>query len=189
VLGERLGHHLDGLLYPVARRIRVDPNAITVCGFLVTALAAYALTVDLRLGGALVVVCGFLDVLDGAVARATGRVTKFGAYLDSVLDRYSDAFLFIGLGWHLSVRGETVGVMLSVATLVGALVISYARARAEGLGVDCKTGLLERPERMALIIFAAFSGWVTPVLWVMFPLTHLTVIQRVRHVKRAMRRP
>lgn len=187
MIGGRIGHYFDGPLSPLARRLNVNPNVITVLGFLVTSLAAYALSSDLRLGGMLVVAGGFLDMLDGAVARANGSVTEFGAFLDSVLDRYSDAFLFLGLAWYLGSRGDHLGVALSLGTLVGAMLISYARARAEGLGRECKVGIMERPERLVLLVFGALTGWVVPVLWVMLVLTHITVVQRILHVRRAMK--
>jgi phosphatidylglycerophosphate synthase len=187
MIGEKLGHYFDRPLYPLARKISIHPNFITVLGFLVTAMAGFVLSRDLRLGGLLVIVGGFFDMLDGAVARINGRVTDFGAFLDSVLDRYSDAFLFLGLAWYLGSGGEYLGAVLSIGTLVGALLISYARARAEGLGKDCKVGIMERPERIVLLVLAALTGWVVPVLWVMLVLTHLTVIQRILHVRRAMK--
>lgn len=187
MIGEKLGHYFDRPLGPLARRVGLHPNLITVLGFLATAAAGLALARDLVLGGALMLIGGFLDMLDGAVARASGRTSDFGAFLDSVLDRYSDAFLFSGLAWYLWKAGDGMGVLLSLGTLVGALLISYTRARAEGLGRDCKVGLMERPERIALLAFAALTGWVVPVLWPMFFLTHLTVLQRMLYVRKAMR--
>jgi len=125
-------------------------------------------------------------MLDGMVARTWGRTSRFGAFLDSVLDRYSDAFLFLSLAWYLAAQGSHTGSFLSIGTLVGAFLISYARARAEGLGQDCHTGIMERPERIILLIFATLTGWIVPVLWVMLVLTHVTVIQRVYHVWKAI---
>ena len=125
---------------------------------------------------------GVLDMLDGIVARTSGRVTKFGAFLDSVLDRYSDAFLFLSISYYLAAQGNHTGSFLSLGTLVGAFLISYARARAEGLGIPCNTGIMERPERIILLIFATLTGWLVPVLWIMLVLTHVTVLQRIYYV-------
>jgi phosphatidylglycerophosphate synthase len=99
-----------------------------------------------------------------------------------VLDRYSDAFLFLSIAWYLAGKGDHRGALLSLGTLTGAFLISYSRARAEGLGESCHTGIMERPERIILLIFATLTGWIVPVLWIMLILTHLTVIQRIYHV-------
>lgn len=186
MIGEKLGHFLDGPLKPLAGALRVDPNLLTVAGLLITALAGYVLGHNLRIGAVLVLAGGAFDVLDGMVARANGRETPFGAYLDSLLDRYSDAFIFLGVGWHMLRAGDTAGVLLSLGTMVGAFGVSYARARAEGLGLQCKTGLMERPERVVLVVVGAFTGYMVEVLWAMFFLTHLTVLQRVLHVWKSL---
>ena len=95
---------------------------------------------------------------------------------------------FLSISWYLAAQGSHTGSFLSIGTLVGAFLISYARARAEGLGQDCHTGIMERPERIILLIFATLTGWIVPVLWVMLVLTHVTVIQRVYHVWKAMKK-
>lgn len=186
MLGARLGNFLDKPLSTVAKKIDLSPNSITVAGFLTTTLAAAAFAWDLRVGGVLLLLGGAMDVLDGVVARARGKVTDFGAFLDSVLDRYSDAFIFLGLSWYFYRNGNLIGVALSLGTMIGALLTSYVRARAEGMGRECKAGLLERPERIILLVFGAFSGWMVEVLWAMLFLTHLTVAQRMLHVHKSM---
>lgn len=152
-----------------------------------TTLAAVVLTRNLRVGGILILVGGLLDMFDGIVARTNGKVTSFGAFLDSVLDRFSDGFVFLALAWYLGSKGDHTGVFLSLGTMLGALLISYTRARAEGLGKECKTGLMERPERIILLILGTLTGWIVPILWLMFFLTHLTVFQRIRHVYKSMK--
>lgn len=189
MIGARLGNFLDKPLSPLVRKINVNPNTLTLAGFALTTLAALVIARHLLLGGILVLLGGVLDMLDGIVARTNGKVTEFGAFLDSVLDRYADAFLFLGLAWYLASIGDHAGAFLSLATLIGAYLVSYTRARAEGLGRECKTGIMERPERIVLLAFGAISGWITPVLWVMFVLTHLTVFQRIYHVRKSMRPP
>jgi phosphatidylglycerophosphate synthase len=187
MLSARLGHFLDAPFGVLARRIPFSPNVLSVTGFIVTAIAAFVIPHDIRIGGICILTGGILDMLDGMVARTTGRATKFGAYLDSVLDRYSDAFLFLSIAWYLAANGDHTGSFLSIGTLVGAFLISYARARAEGLGESCHTGIMERPERIILLIFATLTGWIVPVLWILFILTHFTVMQRVHYAWKRMR--
>jgi CDP-diacylglycerol--glycerol-3-phosphate 3-phosphatidyltransferase len=186
MLGVRFGNLLDKPLTPVAKKIGMSPNSISVAGFLTTTLAAAAFTWDLRVGAYLLLLGSTMDMLDGVVARVNDKVTDFGAFLDSVLDRYSDAFVFIGISWYFHRDGNLLGVALSLGTLVGAFLTSYARARAEGMGRECKVGLLERPERIVLVAFGALTGWMIEVLWVMLFLTHLTVVQRMRHVHKSL---
>jgi len=182
MLSARLGHFLDAPLGFIARRIPFSPNVLSVTGFLITAAAAFIIPYHLLLGGIFIMIGGIFDMLDGIVARTTGRATKFGAFLDSVLDRYSDAFLFLSIAWYLAAHGDHTGSFLSIGTLVGAFLISYARARAEGLGASCHTGILERPERIILLIVGTVTGLIVPVLWILLVLTHLTVLQRIFHV-------
>jgi len=188
MLSARLGHFLDTPLGCIAKRIPFSPNVLSVIGFFITAAAAFIIPHHLVLGGIFILIGGIFDVLDGIVARTTGKATKFGAFLDSVLDRYSDALLFLSIAWYLAAHGDHTGSFLSIGTLVGAFLISYARARAEGLGESCHTGIMERPERIILLIVATLTGWLVPVLWIMLILTHVTVIQRVYYVWRRMRR-
>jgi phosphatidylglycerophosphate synthase len=187
VLSAKLGHFLDTPLNHIARRIPFSPNTLTFAGFLITVFAAIVIPKSIRLGGILILIGGIFDVIDGVVARTRGKATKFGAFLDSVLDRYSDAFLFLALAWYLAERGSHAGAFLSIGTLVGAFLISYARARAEGIGESCHTGIMERPERIILLAFAAITGWLLPILWIMLILTHVTVFQRIYHVWRILR--
>jgi phosphatidylglycerophosphate synthase len=179
MLSARLGHFLDAPLGPIAKRIPLGPNTLTVIGFLITVVAALTIPHDLRLGGLFILMGGAFDMLDGVVARTKGRTSKFGAFLDSVLDRYSDAFIFLSLSYYLAANGDHTGSFVSLGALVGAFLISYARARAEGLGESCHTGIMERPERIILLIIATITGWVMPILWVMLILTHVTVAQRM----------
>jgi phosphatidylglycerophosphate synthase len=188
MLSARLGHFFDTPLGFIAKRIPFSPNFLSVIGFLITAAAAFIIPHHLLLGGIFIMIGGIFDMLDGIVARTTGKATKFGAFLDSVLDRYSDALLFLSIAWYLAAHGDHTGSFLSIGTLVGAFLISYARARAEGLGESCHTGIMERPERIILLIVATLTGWLVPVLWIMLTLTHVTVIQRVYYVWRRMRR-
>jgi phosphatidylglycerophosphate synthase len=188
MLGAKLGHFLDSPLSPIAKRIPFSPNILTIAGFLITVIAALVIPEHIRLGGILILIGGIFDMLDGIVARTGGKTTRFGAFLDSVLDRYSDAFLFLAIAWYFAKNGNTAGIFISLGTLVGAFLISYTRARAEGLGESCYTGIMERPERIILLIFGTITGWLVPVLWIMLVLTHITVVQRIHHVRRLMNR-
>jgi len=187
MLSARFGHFLDIPLAPLVKRIPFSPNVLTVTGFLVTCVAALVIPHDIRLGGIMILAGGAFDVLDGVAARTRAKATKFGAFLDSVLDRYSDSFLFLALAWNFSERADYTGALLSIITLVGAFLISYARARAEGLGESCHVGIMERPERIILLIFGCLTGWLVPVLWAMAILTQITVVQRVYHVWKSMK--
>ena len=187
MLSAKLGHFFDAPLGPIAKKIPLSPNILTITGFLVTVAAALVIPHNLRLGGIFIFIGGIFDMLDGIVARTNGKTTKFGAFLDSVLDRYSDAFLFLSITWYLAAHGDHTGSFLSIGTMLGAFLISYTRARAEGLGKTCHTGIMERPERIILLIFATVTGWIIPVLWVMFVLTHITVLQRIYYVWKLMR--
>jgi phosphatidylglycerophosphate synthase len=187
MLSNRLGHFLDKPLAPLAKKITINPNKITIIGFIITALAAVILNRSLFWGGICIIIGGLFDMLDGVVARVNRRATSFGAFLDSVLDRYSDAFLLIGFAWIFYTQGSLTGVILSIGTLTGSLIISYARARAEGLGEECQAGILERPERMIFLIIGALTEMILPMMWILCVFTHVTVIQRILHVREVMK--
>lgn len=189
MLSSKLGHFLDKPLSTLAKKLDIDPNSITVAGFIITVIAAIVLPRNLFAGGLLIILGALLDVFDGVSARVNNRATEFGAFLDSVLDRYSDAFLFLGFSWYFLENNSPAGAYLSIGTMAGALLISYTRARAEGLGRDCHTGLMERPERIILMALGALTGYVFQIMWIMFILTHITVIQRIYYVRKIMKRP
>lgn len=178
---------LDKPLSALAKRVNISPNLITVIGSLMTLAAAFVIPRSLFFGGLLILFSGLFDMLDGLVARVNNRATEFGAFLDSVLDRYSDSFLLIGFSWYFYMNGSAEGCFLSIATLAGSLIISYAKARAEALGQECNVGIIERPERIIIMAAGALTGWVMSMIWVLFILTHITVIQRVYHVWKEMR--
>jgi CDP-diacylglycerol--glycerol-3-phosphate 3-phosphatidyltransferase len=187
MLSSKFGHLLDKPLSSIARKLDINPNFITISGFFITTAAAVTIPYNLKLGGILTFFGGLFDMFDGIVARVNEKATDFGAFLDSVLDRYSDSFLLLGFWWYFFKNDSTVGMFLTIGTLIGTLIISYTKARAEGLGRDCHTGLMERPERIILMIFGALSGWVLPIMWIMCTLTHITAIQRIYHVWRLMK--
>jgi len=165
----------------------VSPNHLTLAGLVFSGAAgAAAATGRLRLGAVLLILGGVCDMLDGAVARRHGHVTRFGAFLDSTVDRASEMVFFAGVALYYH-HAEPSGLylVLSVLALGGSFLISYARARAEGLGLSCEVGLLERPERLVLIIAALLVGPVglKAVLWILTPLAYFTSWQRIAHVR------
>ncbi|MFQ3573978.1 MAG: CDP-alcohol phosphatidyltransferase family protein [Thermodesulfovibrionales bacterium] len=182
MLSAKLGHILDKPLEPIAKRITIHPNVITIIGLIITVVACAVIPFHLAVGGLLIILGGFFDMLDGVVARANSRNTKFGAFLDSTIDRYSDSLIFIAIAWYFFNEGNLHGVLLTAGAMVGALLISYVRARAEGLGIECKVGLMERPERIVLLAFGCISGLILYVVTLIFVLNHLTVVQRIIHV-------
>ena len=177
-------------------RRRVDPNAVTTAGFLVTTSAGLAFFLGhVRIGGALILLGGIFDILDGQVARGSGRVSVFGSFFDSTLDRMSEIVVFLGIfslygGGHPDFPYPWMVYPVALA-MAGSLMISYTRARAEALGLDCKVGLMQRPERVvltgvsALVFGGAWNGLVlTWVLLTMAVLTNFTAFQRIVWVYR-----
>lgn len=163
---------------------------ITVAGLVGNIAAAIAITNnEILLGGILVLLFGALDMLDGAVARATGRATAFGALLDSVFDRLSEAIIFGGILVYQLNQGHDEEVILSFAAVVGSILVSYVRARAEALDVSITDGLFTRPERVIFIGVALTLGWLRPALWVLAIVTLITVGQRIRNTKQRLDEP
>jgi CDP-diacylglycerol--glycerol-3-phosphate 3-phosphatidyltransferase len=167
----------------------IHPDLITLVGLLFVAAAGYVAAQGAFFWAAIIILAGApLDALDGAVARAMQRKDKFGALFDSTLDRYADGFIFMGLAYYFSARGDEGAVLLSIAALLGTQLVSYVRARAEGLDLECKIGLFTRMERMAVILGMLLTGWVIPGLWILAIGTHFTAIQRIWHVYRTIQR-
>jgi CDP-diacylglycerol--glycerol-3-phosphate 3-phosphatidyltransferase len=162
------------------RRAGVTADAITIAGILMATGAAVSIgSGHLRLGLLLLVLTGIPDALDGAVAKASGTTSARGAFFDSVSDRLTDALLFGGVAWYLASTEPGRIMMLPVALMAAAMLVSYQRAKAESLGFTAKGGLMERAERFIVLGFGLlFSDLLIPVLWVMFVLTSLTAIQR-----------
>jgi len=173
-------------------RLGLTPNGLTVIGSLLTASVGVLIAQGWFVAAG---VCLWLfsatDTLDGALARATGRVTVFGAFLDSVSDRYAEAAVFFGIAWYYQATVNPRGVALTYLALVGSLMVSYARARAEGVGLQAaEVGWFQRPERIVLLGVGLLLTPFLPialelVLAALAILTTITVLQRVRHVARA----
>lgn len=164
------------------------PNALTIIGSVLTGLVGVLAAQGWFLAAGLGLwLFSLSDTLDGALARATGRVSPFGAFLDSVCDRYAEAGVFLGLVWWFHTTGSGLGVMLAFLAAISSLMVSYARARAEGLNYHAEVGWFQRPERIvALGLGLVLAQWV-PVtlllaLGLLAVLTTVTVVQRVWHV-------
>jgi CDP-diacylglycerol--glycerol-3-phosphate 3-phosphatidyltransferase len=170
-------------------RLGLTPNALTVIGLVLNLVVAIIIAMgDTRLGGVLLLIASGFDMLDGAVARASGTVTKFGGFLDSTLDRYSEAVVYCGVLWYvLGTADYRLGSLLVFAATVGSLLISYARARAEAAGFRASVGLLARPERVLVLAVGLLVGQLIPALWILAVGTQLTVLTRMGHVWRLSR--
>ncbi len=166
---------------------RISPNVLTFMGLVINIVAAilfgYANPDNqarmFRLAGLVVFGAGFFDLVDGRVARASNQVTRFGAFFDSVLDRYSDAALFFGLLVYYARINRFFYVVLAALVMISCIMVSYTRARAESLIGTCKVGFMERPERLVLIIIGALFNRMAPVLWLIAVLSTVTVIHRM----------
>lgn len=183
------GHLVFQRIVRVFVRGGVNPNILTSIGLLINLGAAYLFAVGyFRWAGVVIVLAAIFDLTDGPVARISHRVTPFGGFLDSVLDRYSDLLLLVGLLVFYS-RGDRFWYVVLVAVcMIGAIMTSYTRARAENVIPSCKVGFLERPERIVLFIIGALADRMAPVLWVIMVFSNLTVFHRVLHTYRETQR-
>jgi CDP-diacylglycerol--glycerol-3-phosphate 3-phosphatidyltransferase len=159
---------------------RINPNVLTFIGLLVNIWAACLLAVGrFRAAGLVIIFAGLFDMVDGRVARATNQVTRFGGFFDSVLDRYSDLALLMGLLVYYGTINRPLYVVLTAIVMTASVMISYSRTRAENIIPTCKVGFLERPERVVLLIIGALTDRMAPVLWVIAVLGNITVIHRM----------
>ncbi|MFL6417220.1 MAG: CDP-alcohol phosphatidyltransferase family protein [Bryobacteraceae bacterium] len=159
---------------------RINPNVLTFFGLVINIVAAYFLaTGRFRTAGLVIIFAGLFDMVDGRVARATNQVTRFGGFFDSVLDRYSDLALLVGLLVYYGTINRPAYVVLTAVVMTASVMISYTRTRAENIVPTCKVGFMERPERVVLLIIGALFLRMAPVLWVIAVLGNLTVIHRM----------
>jgi len=159
---------------------RIHPNVLTFIGLLINIGAAFLFATGwFRCAGLVVIGAGLFDMVDGRVARATSQVTRFGGFFDSVVDRYSDLGLYMGLLVYYASINRFFYIVLTAIVMTGSVMVSYTRARAENTIPKCKVGFLERPERIVLIILGALANRMAAVLWVIAVLSNLTVIHRM----------
>ena len=186
MVGRVCGSLLHRIVHGLALT-RISPNVLTFIGLVINAGAAvlmgYANSENqARLflyAGLIIIGAGIFDMVDGRVARATGQVTTFGAFFDSVIDRYSDVVLYFGLLVYYARANRFFYVVLTAVVMISSVMVSYTRARAESLIVQCKVGFMERPERIVLVILGAVFNRMAPVLWVIAVLANVTVIHRI----------
>jgi len=171
-------------------RLRINPNILTFTGVLISFWAAWEFSYgQFFRGGLVIILAGLFDMLDGEVARVSQSATRFGAFYDSVIDRYSDVIILQGLMVYYA-RKQMLGYVVLVGVVVmGAVLTSYARARAESLIPTCKIGFMERPERIVLLIIGGLSNRMEAVLWVLAVLGNWTVFDRIYYTWRELPKP
>jgi len=166
-------------------RLELNPNFFTTIGFILTVGGAVLFAIgQLRIAGVIVLLAGTFDIVDGKVARATNRVTKFGALYDSTLDRYSEVIMFFGMAFYF-VKADMFLTSVAVSFAIGgSIMVSYVRARAEALGFQCKVGIMQRPERVVYIGIGAIIHLYTLIFAIMMIaiFANITAIQRLYHV-------
>jgi len=185
MITEKIGKAGHWLLYKIVDGLAatgVHPNVLTFTGLVINIWAAVLFAAGrFPAAGALMILAGVFDMTDGRVARAQGRVTTFGGFFDSVIDRYSDLVLYLGLlVFYARVNRFFYAILVGVA-MAGSVMVSYARARAESLIPSCKAGFWERPERIVLLILGALSKRMAPALWLLAIGPNISVIQRIVH--------
>src|SRR5579863_2520557 len=192
---QQRARHLVALMIQPFARLGVNPNTLTLVGLLLSILTAVIIAQGLLVaGGLLVLFAGLFDMLDGAMARVRNTATTFGAFLDSTLDRYSESIILFGLLYYAIQRPELHDfvwpfpheqswmISLIYIAVTGSLMVSYTKARAEGLGLECKTGLLARPERVVILAIGLLSGTYIWALAILALFSQVTAIERIVHV-------
>lgn len=190
LIPQQLQDGFIGLTKPLIKilvKLGIHPNAITVMGVIIAAFAALIfLAGHLRIGGLLVLLGGLCDAVDGTLARSSNKVTRFGAMFDSTVDRYAEFIIFFGIAAHFVLNKDYLSSVAIFLALCGSLMVSYTRARAEGLGFEASVGLMQRPER---IIFIGLGALIHPValklaVWLVALLANFTAAQRIVYVYR-----
>ncbi len=180
--------YYENFLQPLinfAVKKRINPDYITLLGLILVGTGSYFLYTGNKILALIFLTVGALsDSVDGAIARKLGRKSKFGAFLDSTTDRFSDAFPFVSLGLYYSEIGDFSGVLLSFLALITSFGVSYTRARAESLGVNKLGGIFERTERWVILVIGILSGYIKEALLIIFLGSLITVLQRVYETKK-----
>ncbi len=176
-----------GVLDPIARflnRLGLMPNTITILGLVGNTIGAYFLARgQMTIGGIFILLMGPVDALDGTMARLRGEASDFGAFVDSVTDRYSELVIFGGLIFYFSQQGQTLPVVLSYLAAAGSVLVSYTRARAQSLGVETKVGILTRFERYLVLAPCLVLNYPMVALWILAVLANVTALQRIIDVR------
>jgi CDP-diacylglycerol--glycerol-3-phosphate 3-phosphatidyltransferase len=192
MLTRKIAEPLHWLLYKIVDGLaatQVHPNYLTLFGFAINIWAAALFAAgQFRWAGGVMILAGLFDMVDGRVARVQNRVTKFGAFFDSTIDRYSDLVLYLGLLiYYANVNRNRYAVLVGIA-MAGSVMVSYSRARAESVIPDCAVGFFERPERIVLLILGALADKMAPALWILAIGPNITVVHRIIHAFRETKR-
>ena len=188
MISEKIGQGASVILRGIVWlliRLRITPNRLTFLGFLLSVAVAYAFAKaedDFTTAGTILILAGLFDMVDGMVARATKSASKFGAFFDSIMDRYSDLTMYLGLVIYYGRHDRMTYVVLVGVVMMASILISYARARAECIIPKCNVGFMERPERIVLLLIGSFWA-MEPVLWVIAVLGNWTVVHRILYTK------
>ena len=167
----------------------IKPNHLTFLGFVMSIVTAFLFSRGcFGVAGVLLIVTGLFDMVDGMVARTANTTTPFGAFFDSVMDRYSDLIVYLGLILYYGHQGRLTYIVLVAIAMMGSVLTSYTRARAESMIPQCKVGFLERPERIVLLIIGSFY-MMEPILWVIAVLSNWTVLHRILYTRSQMNAP
>lgn len=198
---QRVRQFVTLIMRPLAQ-LGITPNTLTLLGLVLSMATAIVIAHGYFLvGGLLVLFAGIFDMFDGALARARNASSTFGAFLDSTLDRYSESIILFGLFWYALQTGtlhehlwpflhEQPWMLSSIyIAVVGSLMVSYAKARAEGLGLECRTGLLARPERVVILAIGLLTGAVIWAVLVLAVFSNITAIERIAHIWRVTKQP
>ena len=189
---QALADYVERPVASLLARLGLTPSMVTLIGLAIAGCGAYLIAIGLWWAAGLVVLlAGIFDLFDGALARATGKASDFGALLDSTVDRVSEAVVFLGLLVYYLSSDDDVGSVLVYIALVGSIMVSYMRARSEGLGIDCKVGVMTRPERVVVVGIGLIVGhWVPTVVWIVLgvigALTTVTAVHRLLHTSRML---
>ena len=196
LLTNRIKEGFRRLVAPIGNflvRLGIHPNILSFAGLLFSLIAGLIYSAGYFIWGACVVIlAGICDILDGQIARQTGKDSLYGAYIDSCLDRFGELFIFLGLAWYFSaLHPSPLTILFIIMAIAGSFMVSYTRARAEGLGVDCKLGWMQRPERIVFLIIGSLLACL-PVIGIILMkatllllaiLSNLTAIQRIIYVR------
>jgi len=189
IVEKRIEPPLKALAHALDRH-NISPNILTITGLAVNGIAAWFYIAGfVAAGGATIVLAGFFDMLDGAVARASGKASRFGGFVDSVVDRYSDFLIFGGVLAHFAREQDLLMTLVAAATLYGALMVSYVRARAELVIPKCAVGLMERPERIIVLAAGSIFGFLHAAVWFLAITTHITALHRIMFTRGTLRSP
>jgi CDP-diacylglycerol--glycerol-3-phosphate 3-phosphatidyltransferase len=186
----RGGKYILSKIVKILTLLRINPNFLTFFGVLISLWAAFEFGYgDLFKGSLVIILAGLFDMLDGEVARVSQSETRFGAFYDSVIDRYSDIIILQGLLVYYA-RHQMLGYVVLVGVVImGAVLTSYTRARAESLIPSCKVGFMERPERVVLLIIGGLANRMEAVLWILAVLGNWTVINRIYYTWKELPKP